>query len=223
MSDTIQQLEEKSAILVVTQEEKEVQEYLVGRHAATEEKIKGQALDLVAVADQQDSDLEKLHESKERKRDLLEHNESVSSAYQTTSAQSFSRMSSITGARTEAQIKLTDAVKIKTDSLVKASGEFTEKAVGDLERAGQNISQNMAEIDTTAAEHMNTEQAFLTTTLTEAERSMTKQTTTFQSHLTTSLKDTQKIQESVDKQQLAVEDMIAAIKQHVSSFYPSFI
>ena len=67
LTDTLQQLTEKSAILEATQEEKEVQEHLVSRHAATEAKIKEQALELREVADQQYSDLERLHDSKERK------------------------------------------------------------------------------------------------------------------------------------------------------------
>ena len=67
LSDTIGQLEAKSAVLEATQEEKEVQEHLVARHALTEAKIKEQALELREVADQQYSDLERLHDSKDRK------------------------------------------------------------------------------------------------------------------------------------------------------------
>jgi isocitrate dehydrogenase kinase/phosphatase len=71
LTDTLQQLEEKSAILFKTQEEKEVQEHLVFKHAKTEEKISQQAHELREVADQQYTDLEKLQEVRERKRFVM--------------------------------------------------------------------------------------------------------------------------------------------------------
>ena len=60
-------MEAQAAVLAATQEEKEVQEHLVARHAATEAKITSQAAELMEVADQQYQDLERLHDSKERK------------------------------------------------------------------------------------------------------------------------------------------------------------
>ena len=68
LADTIQQLEEKSEILFKTQEEKEVQEHLVKKHAETEAKITKQAFELREVADQQYSDLDYLQDVRERKR-----------------------------------------------------------------------------------------------------------------------------------------------------------
>ena len=44
------------------------QEHLVTRHAETETKIRGQALDLVDTADEQYADIQKLQESLQRKR-----------------------------------------------------------------------------------------------------------------------------------------------------------
>ena len=73
LTDTIEQLEAKSAILFKTQEEKEVQEHLVSRHKDTEDKIRNQAFELREVADQQYSDLDKLHASKDRKRWVFLH------------------------------------------------------------------------------------------------------------------------------------------------------
>ena len=68
LTDTIQQLEEKSEILFRTQEEKEVQEHLVKKHAETESKISKQAFELREVADQQYSELDHLQDVRERKR-----------------------------------------------------------------------------------------------------------------------------------------------------------
>lgn len=68
LNETIQQLEEKSAILFKTQEEKEIQEHLVARHTDTEQKISKQAFALRETADQQFSHLQKLQDVRERKR-----------------------------------------------------------------------------------------------------------------------------------------------------------
>jgi hypothetical protein len=65
---TIAQLESARVILRDTQEDKEVQEHLVARHTATEAKIMDQAFELREVADQQYTDLDKLHDSRDRKR-----------------------------------------------------------------------------------------------------------------------------------------------------------
>ena len=74
----------------------------------------------------------------------------------------------------------------------------------------------MGEIDSVTSDHVNTEQTFLSATLAEAEGSMTKRTDKFRAHLAESLKDSEKIKESVKEQQTAVDEMISAIKQHVS-------
>lgn len=68
LADTLEQLEEKTAVLVKTQEEKEVQEHLVAKHVETEAKITKQAFELREAADQQYDDLDKLQDVRERKR-----------------------------------------------------------------------------------------------------------------------------------------------------------
>ena len=64
---------------------------------------------------------------------------------------------------------------------------------------------------------MHSEQSFLQSTLKGAQDSMNKQTNAFQNHLTRALGDTTDIRTSVQRQQQALDDMISAIKQHVSS------
>ena len=71
IEDLLKQLEEKSQILAKTEEEKEVQEYLVSRHQEDKAKNHQQALNMIEVADQQYSDLQKLQNVRERKRWLI--------------------------------------------------------------------------------------------------------------------------------------------------------
>jgi hypothetical protein len=66
---------------------------------------------------------------------------------------------------------------------------------------------------------MNSEQAFLNEALTQAEETKSKVTTRLQNHLTETMKNTEKIQESVETQQLDLDQMIASITQHVSLYF----
>lgn len=216
LSDTINQLEEKSVMLQKTQEEKEVQEHLVSRHILTEDKIKGQAFELREVADQQYSDLDKLHESKERKGKLEAMNKKTTSEFHVSSADGFGRMDKITAERSEIQAKLCSVVKTSQDEVVKKNEEFTQKSVEELANANGEIKDIMTKIDGLAADHMHAEQAFVSSALSKAQNKMNLHSSSLQNHLKKTLSETQDLDTATTQQEKAFDTMVSSFKQHIS-------
>eukprot|EP00094_Tigriopus_californicus_P006624 TCALIF_06379-PA protein Name:"Similar to kif11 Kinesin-like protein KIF11 (Xenopus tropicalis)" AED:0.16 eAED:0.13 QI:0/0.84/0.64/0.92/0.76/0.85/14/257/1084 len=216
LTDTIKQLEEKSVILYKTQEEKEVQEHLVDRHKDTEEKIKGQAFELREVADQQYSDLDKLHASRERKSELEKQNAKVTSKFQSQSVNRFVRMETLLDERGQTQDKLCNIVTVKQNDVVKMSETFGQDTVEELAKTNDDVKQVMTKVDSLAASHMKSEQEFLSQMLQGTKQKMDRQSSTLQKHLTNTLSVTQEQETSLRRQQSSMDSMIDAFKKHVS-------
>lgn len=143
------------------------------------------------------------------------HNLAVSSKFQSSASNRHRRMDGLLEARMDTQSKMSEGIKRSRDEIIKIGEDHTQTAVETWEMTDAQIKQTMTDLDGIAADNLQSEQRFLSSTLDQAQSFKNDQTAQLQNHLTQHLDTVLKMENEIKRLRTLNERLEQEQKQYV--------